>query len=382
LLASAKAQGIVFDMRSPLQVVHELQARGLDTVLAVYPRAQFEKGYVDLWKSIVRSNGAELLPLAGISKKLTFLCNESGQAVTFQSDEHGFNNPLHLWKAPIDIAAVGDSYVEGLCVPPDASLVSIIRKRYPATVGLGMQGNGPLSMLATLKEYAAVVEPKVVLWFYFENDLDDLLEERTSSILMRYLSPGYTQGLASRQAEIDRILTAFLSAAESRNATESRLTELSDVVANLVRQPGAAMRILKLTEVRSTLRLPRGKVTEAGVRDYETEVVDAGTADLFYQILTEAKKSVEQWRGRLYFVFLPAWNRYARGSLIPQGRNVALTAARRAGLPIIDLHQAFAAQEDPMTLFPPKLRVYAPHYNENGHRLVAEEVLRAISLQR
>jgi hypothetical protein len=144
-------------------------------------------------------------------------------------------------------------------------------------------------------------------------------------------------------------------------------------VADLVREPDAAIRILRLIEVRSRLGLPRGT---------EEQFIDQGTADLLYQILAEAKRSVAQWRGRLYFVFLPAYGRYAPGNSVLPGRDVALRAAQRAGLPIIDLYPTFAAHEDPMTLFPPKIRRYSPHYNKEGHRVAAEAVLQSISLRR
>lgn len=44
---------------------------------------------------------------------------------------------------------------------------------------------------------------------------------------------------------------------------------------------------------------------------------------------------------------------------------------------LLDIHPAFRAQGDPLALFPfRRLR----HYNQEGHRIVAQEVLRSISL--
>jgi hypothetical protein len=95
--------------------------------------------------------------------------------------------------------------------------------------------------------------------------------------------------------------------------------------------------------------------------------------DLFHDILREARRSVEQWGGRLYFVFLPGWD---GNGLTGSQRQGVLAAATRAGLPVVDLYDDFAAHKDPLSLFPLRL---PGHYNESGNRLVAEEVLRAIS---
>ena len=150
--------------------------------------------------------------------------------MTFQSDEHGFRNPPGLWRpGPLDIAAVGDSYTEGECVPPGKEFVALIREQYSRTLNLGMRGSGPLLELGQIKEYLPVLTPKIVLWFYYEgNDLIDLNIEKRSKLLRRYLENGFTQNLVGRQADIDRVLTEKATAAEAaelaRLLTESQKT--------------------------------------------------------------------------------------------------------------------------------------------------------------
>ena len=101
--------------------------------------------------------------------------------------------------------------------------------------------------------------------------------------------------------------------------------------------------------------------------------------ELLFDILLQAKKLVGEWGGSLYFIYLPAQYRYDASKQGPvRSRDAVLQAANKAGLPIIDMHPIFMAQKDPLSLFPLRL---AGHYNEEGHRLVAEEVLRAISKQ-
>ena len=120
-----------------------------------------------------------------------------------------FINSKGIWQSEhIDIAAVGNSLTLGYRVPSGKNFVVLIRRRYPATLNLGMPGKGPLQVLATLKEYALPLKPKLVLWFYSEgNSLPELQYEKQSRILMRYLGGDFTQGLLARQSDIDQALT-------------------------------------------------------------------------------------------------------------------------------------------------------------------------------
>src|SRR5262249_37166437 len=146
-------------------------------------------------RSAIALNGREVLPLGTVSRRATLLCNEGGQWIRYQSDRRGFNNPDDVWDSrALQIAALGDSFAHGYCVPSDRNFVALIRERYRATVNLGIAGSGPLMMLATLTELAAPQAPGIVLWFYYEgNDLTDLQTERKSPLLQRYLTPGFSQ---------------------------------------------------------------------------------------------------------------------------------------------------------------------------------------------
>jgi hypothetical protein len=88
----------------------------------------------------------------------------------------------------------------------------------------------------------------------------------------------------------------------------------------------------------------------------------------------EAKRSVEEWGGTLYFVYLPARDRYANAQ--DYHRQAVLDIVEKIGLPTVDVHAAFQRESDPMKFFP--FRRFG-HYNEEGNRVVAEEVLKVIS---
>ena len=101
---------------------------------------------------------------------------------------------------------------------------------------------------------------------------------------------------------------------------------------------------------------------------------------LFREVLSQAETQVDAWGGQLYFVYLSdmgtisgysSWGKTKRGSV--------LTMVENLGIPIVDIDPAFQASGDPLSLFPFR---GAGHYNETGHRLVAQEVLKAISRPR
>ena len=91
--------------------------------------------------------------------------------------------------------------------------------------------------------------------------------------------------------------------------------------------------------------------------------------------MSEAKRRTDKWQGRLYFVYLPAWERFTRRYRSPgdEKRDDVLRIVRGLGLPIIDTVPAFLAQDDPLALFPFRT---PGHYTEAAHRLVAHEALR------
>src|SRR5262249_22992098 len=84
--------------------------------------------------------------------------------------------------------------------------VALIRRRYPATLNLGMLGAGPMHILATLEEYASIKKPKLVLWFYSNATFAELQSEKESWILWRYLKTNFTQPLLHSQSQIDKAL--------------------------------------------------------------------------------------------------------------------------------------------------------------------------------
>jgi hypothetical protein len=372
----AKKYGVRFDTRTKGELIIESAQKGVMLVPAIDPLLLLKERADGSLTSEITIDGAEVLPLAGISRKLTVFCNESGEYVMLESDEHGFHNPQGAWgSSRMDIAAVGDSFTNGMCVPSDKNFVALIRKQYPNTLNLGMQGEGPVTELATVKEYLPFVRPKLVLWFYYEeNDLLDLKKEMTSPLLMNYLTKNFTQGLFVRQTDIDHALGIFINTALDGWRAESSKGIMDEIVRSARYLRFATMEFIKLANMRERVGLVFGKsntgepVDSRSLTDQEAEV--------FRNVLLEAKATVSMWGGKLYFIYLPSRDRFGNPKLAIYHRERVLALVRAVGLPLIDIAGAFEAQDDPLSLFPFRRMI---HYNEAGHKLVAEEVLRSIS---
>ena len=368
---SAKQFGVNVDFRDRLDVITDLRRQGTDAVPGVLTLSMLKQQEDNSSKSALNNGGTEIIPLGGIANRVTVLCNESGAWVTYPSDEHGFHNSKGMWESGrIDVAAVGDSFTQGYCVPSEENFVALIQKSHPATLNLGMADEGPLLMLATLEEYLSLLAPKTVLWFYYEgNDLQDLQAEKKSRLLMRYLKGDFKQGLFGRQSDIDQALIEYIDremAIEINKRAQRRGSGVYEL-----------LEVAKLSRLRQRLGLVYGDTIE-GIRLLSD--VQGPNLDLFREIMSRAKTDVTGWDGTLYFVYLPAWSRYANVSELGiEQRMTILQIVRSLGIPIIDIHPAFEAQNDPLSLFPFRKN---GHYNEKGHQIVADEVLKGISLNK
>lgn len=358
-----------YDPRSKLEVVVQLRAEGKSAFPAVFPRHFWPRYHEQELPGLALTvNGASVFPLGSISLVDTVLCNETGDYLVYLSDEHGFHNPLGLYDAQgVQIIAVGDSYTQGACVKSQENAIAVIRERYPRTLNLGVGGAGPLTMLALIREYAAFLKPRIVLWMYAEhNDLWDLLDEQ-ESYLTRYLDPTYRQGLWFMQQDID---------VQLRTALNERIASIQQTTASsgapLMFKPtrhgswSMVMNHLTLGTVRSRLGL---YVPKAAV-DWE----------LLRTILAEATSSVEAWGGRLYVVYIPhhaSIKDPAQAMRIggARFREPFLSLVEGLNLPIIDVRSAFQHHPDPLSLYP--FRV-SGHANAAGYRLMGETILNAI----
>ncbi len=303
-----------------------------------------------------------LLPLGGISKVKSVFCGEGRPFVTYQSDRYGFFNPSSAFDAKPNVMLLGDSYVQGYCVGPMDGIAPRLRERFPGTLNFGMSGNGPLLLLATLREYGSALEPEVVIWCFFAgNDLVNLESERDRLALAAYLDSDHRQRLSERQTEVDALLRDYIDG-EQPSAPRMPIAEAEGMRASLGRK---LLPVLSLHNLLPFLGLPRGRV------DFDY--------DLLEEILRAARDEVAGWSGRLIFVYLPLTADFYGLSRFtgdgPYVRQRTLEIVRRLDIPIVDLYPAIAALPDPMAVS----RTPRTHYNERGYDLVAREIAAAVT---
>jgi lysophospholipase L1-like esterase len=351
--------GAAYDPRSVLEVVRDLRAEKVDAYPSFYPMSVLPVARGTSAKpALAAAGGGDILPLGTVSNTVTVVCNETGEHLIYRSDRHGFHNPASAWdRRPVHFAAVGDSFTEGYCVPSDRNFVALVRDRHPATLNLGVQGNGPLLELAGLTEYLSHVRPRTVLWFYYEgNDLVDLEIERRNPLLAGYLFDGFTQNLIARQSTADQAVREHMAEAMARRAAEgSGRPAVED--------------LLFLRHLRDRLKLA---LTGTLAPSFDEEANLA----LLRRVLATANNRVEAWDGTLVFVYLPSvWTHMQQTRQPRQSRlrERVLATARAVGMPVIDVSADFLAHPDPASLF--VLPDREAHYNERGYRLVADRVL-------
>jgi hypothetical protein len=342
---AAKRAGIPFDGRTKYEVVEDLRARGVDAFPAV---------------SAIPIGDATLFPLSGMSHKTTVQCNESGTYVLYESDQYGFNNPDESWTKRPDVVLIGDSFTHGFCVPAPQSLAGQLRGSGLGVLNLGVFGSGPLKEFAVFKEYAGLRKPPIILWVYFEgNDLDELAEEETSPLLLRYyLDEGFSQNLVQRQSEVDRLVKNFIDG----RLAEERL------------RMGKVAGVIGFYNYIAASELGRG-ITLARLRSALGPLFSRDRPDLslFQGILRKARDESSTWGGELYFVYLPEYGRYASkvDSDAYRHRGEVLSIVKALKIPVIDVHTAFAAHPDPLSLFPFRLN---NHFAPEGYRLAAQTI--------
>lgn len=304
-------------------------------------------------KAINRGLEVERLPdamLAGIPRRKTLLCAREGRPITFEADRFGFNNPDRVYERPIDVAVLGDSFIEGFCLPPGKDVVGRLRERRPGSVSLATRGNGPLLELAALGRYGPALKPRHVVMAFFEgNDWRNLGAELSKPWLRSALAPGAEFGPAPAPAP------TLARAEELARAWGRREIAATDVLfsAKFVRQFLA----LQLTGTRL------GLAYSMAPRDRPE----------YAQVLRRAQRLTEGWGGRLTLLYLPRVERHL--GLLPRDfvfdhlRAKVLAAAREVGVETLDLVPVFAAAAEPRRLF-----AEDGHFSEEGAALVADAI--------
>lgn len=267
-----------YDTRTKIQVLQDFRKNGIDAYPTVHPDMLFTTDEI-LW------NNPNLFPLASISNKFSVLCNECGHYISYNTDEHGFNNNKGLYRTGTQIALIGDSFTQGSCVSREDNIAGNLIKHSLNVLNFGVGGCGPLQEYAIFNEYVTFVQPKIVLWIFCEhNDMDDLLNELSIPALKKYYTDNdFTQNLYVKQDAIDSSL---------KNYVNKQLKQYKTPGINFVS-------LLKLWEIRSRMNCLNNKNPVEKEISNEQEKV-------FAKILSFAKGKIAAWGGALLFC-LSAW---------------------------------------------------------------------------
>lgn len=357
---AAKA-GLSYDSRHRAQVWKELKNKGVNAYPLYNPYDNMD------------FKDTEVLPLGYMSNVATIFCNESGEFIIYKSDEYGFNNPGSLYKKNnIDFVLIGDSFSQGACVKREDNVAGRLLSAGRNVINLGMINSGPPKELAVLKEYAKPFRPKNVFWLFYEgNDHEGLEFEKKSPLIMKYLNRNFTQGLVHKQKEVDEMILTQI---------EKEFAGIDNTL-KLIEKNNRKTILKKFNLSLSSIKLPRLRNVLLNSRKSECN----STIDpLFKDIMTEAKRVVDNWDGQLVFIYLPSYDRYMENAdkcrlrFLATEKKGVLSVINGLGVPVIDIEAVFSSHPDPLEYFP--FKVYG-HYNASGYRVVAEQIEQYMAVQ-
>ena len=320
-----------FDKRTKYEVYNDFRKLNQEVSISIPPKVNLQKNTIHL---------------GGISRSKTIYCNENGYYSIYQSDRYGFNNPDEEWDSNnIEYLLVGDSFTHGACVNRPDDIASVLRNVSKKNVlNLGNDGNGPLLEYATLREYLSPGVKKI-LWLYYENDIYNMLLERESKILNRYLDDlSFSQNLKLRQYYINDLLVELTNEGlnkKNKNVTYNRIIE-----------------IIKLSHLRG-LVMPKINIFD-DIRFLE-----------FRNILQLANDLSIKNNSTLYFVYLPGYKDLADGKEnYAKSQLVKITS--ELNIPFIDIeNDVFKKEANPLKLFP--FERYG-HYTVEGYKKTALKI--------
>ena len=145
-IKKANELGMQYDLRSPEEAYFDLSQNNLD----LSPTFYFNRTFANLkiFKKALSRN--DIIPFRGPINKKTLSCAEDLNYKLITNDKLGFKNPNSIYKKKIQIALLGDSYVEGLCYDENNDIAGNFRKEKYNSINLGVLGSGPLLALGEI----------------------------------------------------------------------------------------------------------------------------------------------------------------------------------------------------------------------------------------
>jgi hypothetical protein len=319
----------------------------------------------------------DIYTLSGISNSLTIFCNELGFYATYESDRYGFNNINDIWDKKIEYLLIGDSFVQGACVHQkyiiSSNLNTISGK---SALNLGGAGNGPLTEYASLREYF-LPNTKNVLWFFYENDFEDLESELKNKILKKYLNNlDFSQNLKLRQKEIDSLLINFFYTELNKILiiNEKRKRERSQEILKIRKQQTFFYKFLNFIKLSKTryILIKKNKIN----KNQKNFIVNPELQEIFKKIITEANNFTINNGSNFYFIYLPSYQTVINKNNTNQTYLIVKKIINNQNIKFIDIYQeVFQKNKNSLNLFALGL---PNHYNEEGYKQIAEKIFQII----
>lgn len=276
-------------------------------------------------------------------------------------DRNGFRNDTDLTSA--GMAVIGDSLVEGMTVPHDQLITTLLeRAENQPVANFGQYGYGPWQELVVLKRYALPLRPRTIVWVFSEaTDLEDY--------------GGYRRAIAHPQTAWDRFaqrsFTRVIYRAGSRLFAPSKPKGITRSGV-FHRADGSAMNVY------------------FSFKPHSLTADDWKAAKGTGRIVAEAQRIAAAQGARFLFVFapdkfrvyhaacqFPSQSECARWSVndLPERLRSDLQSAA-PGAEYLDLTPvlAAAANRGVVPYYPDDV-----HWTPEGHRIVADEIERFLA---
>lgn len=236
-------------------------------------------------------NQNKLIPLSGLRNVNNYLCVESEGKIFYQSDEFGFNNQYGDHAKEIYGVVLGDSFVQGECVPHENNLTMQLQSKFKKKIlNLGLRGSGQLTQYAILKEYGESLKPKlVILIIFMDNDFEDFYEEvNFNKVYNNYLQDyKFSQNLKlkaekSEKQFLENLKSEYLENIKERHAQSAKARIIS---------------ILKMSHTRTFLKI---KIFKSNNNFEENFLKNMGND--YRKNIQNFEKLVDTWGGKLVCV--------------------------------------------------------------------------------
>ena len=111
---------------------------------------------------------------------------------------------------------------------------------------------------------------------------------------------------------------------------------------------------------------------------FKSQSVNPADPEELRNILKLANEFTNKNNSKLYFIYLPRYERYIQKSNNDDLFNYKkiIKIVNSLNIPLIDIPDAFKKHGDPLSLFPFRK---GGHYNEKGYELVAKTIFKTIS---